>query len=427
MKRINWTKTTLGAIADFSNGGAWSQDEYVANGVRVVRVSDVKGDTLDMSECKFLSVNALEKYSKNLLKAGDLMICTVGSHPNQPASVVGRAVVIPKNVHGALLNQNAVRLRPSVPSLSAGWLGFLGRSKGFHDYIIGCARGAASQVRMPIGLLKEMPIAVPPTTTQQKIASILSAYDDLIENNTRRIAILEEMARRLYEEWFVRFRFPGHEGVPMVESELGLVPQGWVAATIGDAASYVNRGLSPKYDESAACLVLNQKCIRDQRLTLGVARRQSKPVPADKLLQFGDVLINSTGVGTLGRVAQVQENLTNCTADSHVSIVRAGDNCDLDYFGLSLFAQQAHFEAQGVGSTGQTELSRARISETSIVLPPLNVQQQFGKLVRPMRNLAIILQNKNQNLRTTRDLLLPKLISGELDVSTLPEPLAETV
>jgi type I restriction enzyme, S subunit len=266
------------------------------------------------------------------------------------------------------------------------------------------------------------PLTLPDRGAQRRIASILSAYDELIENNTRRIAILEEMARCIYEEWFVRFRFPGHEGVRMVESKWGLLPEGWRAAALGDVAAYINRGLAPKYDDTAACIVINQKCIRDQRLNLGEARKQGKPVPAEKVVRLGDVLINSTGVGTLGRVAQVLEAVDNCTVDTHVSIVRPGKDSDPDYFGLALLSQQAYFEAQGVGSTGQTELSRSRIAETSVVVPPLAVQQAFAKLVRPMRRLTVTLHNKNLNLRTTRDLLLPKLISGELDVSVMPTP-----
>jgi type I restriction enzyme S subunit len=313
-----------------------------------------------------------------------------------------------------------------------GWLhlsGFRGVDKLFLYYWLKCqvqhftnsAYGAAIQ-NINTAIMRESVIALPPLDDQRRIASILSTYDDLIENNTRRISILEEMARRIYEEWFVCFRFPGHEDVRMVESTLGLVPEGWRAAALGDVAAYINRGLAPRYDDAAASIVINQKCIRDQRLNLGEARKQCKPVPAEKVVRLGDVLINSTGVGTLGRVAQVLEVIDNCTVDTHVSIVRPGKDCDPDFFGLTVLAQQAHFEVQGVGSTGQTELSRGRIAETSVVVPPLAVQRAFGKLVQPMRRLTVTLQNKNLNLRTTRDLLLPKLISGELDVSAMPEP-----
>ena len=425
----NWLITTVDAIkADEKSacvagpfGSNISSKYFVSEGVPVIRGGNLT-DNLTKFVPKnfvFVSPERAASYRAQHVRAGDLVFTCWGT--------IGQVGLIPARgpFPEYIISNKQLKLRSNTSITDALYLFYYFASPEMVAHVRNRAIGAAVP-GINLGILKSLQVVLPPLPVQRRIASILSAYDDLIENNTRRIAVLEEMASRLYEEWFVRFRFPGHEGVRMVESKLGLVPQGWVAATIGDVASHVNRGLSPKYDDAAACLVLNQKCIRDQRLTLGAARRQSKPVPAGKLLQFGDVLINSTGVGTLGRVAQVLENLTNCTADSHVSIVRAGDNCDLDYFGLSLFAQQAHFEAQGVGSTGQTELSRTRISETSIVLPPLDVQQQFGKLVRPMRNLAIILQNKNTNLRTTRDLLLPKLISGELDVSTLPELQAET-
>lgn len=284
-----------------------------------------------------------------------------------------------------------------------------------------CVIGSA-QPAYTIQAIKKISVPVPPPEEQRRIASILSTYEDLIENNTRRIAILEELARSIYEEWFVRFRFPGHENVRMVESELGLVPEGWDLTTLGAVCAYINRGLAPKYDDKAPGVVINQKCIRDQRLSLSEARRQSKAVPKEKLVMLGDVLINSTGVGTLGRVAQVMESMDSCTVDTHVSIVRPSSDIDFDFFGLAMLSKQPHFEAQGVGSTGQTELSRGRIADTVILLPPKPLRDQFGKLVKPMRQLAVRLQAKNANLRTTRDLLLPKLISGELDVSALPEP-----
>jgi type I restriction enzyme S subunit len=200
-------QTTLEAIAEFINGGAWNQTEYSDQGVPVVRVTDIKNETVDLSDCKFLPESSLGKYARHILRTGDLVICTVGSHPTQPGSVVGRAAVMPDSANGALLNQNAVCIRSSSPEVDQGWLGYLGRSQTFHDYIISCARGSANQVRMAIGLLKEMPVEVPPLPLQRRIAGILSAYDELMENSQGRIRILESMARALYREWFVHFRF----------------------------------------------------------------------------------------------------------------------------------------------------------------------------------------------------------------------------
>ena len=110
-------------------------------------------------------------------------------------------------------------------------------------------------------------------------------------------------------------------------------------------------------------------------------------------------MINSTGVGTLGRVAQVLEDLPNCTVDTHVTIVRPEKNIDFNFFGLQIFGLQSHFESQGRGATGQTELGRDTIEEKKFIVAPKELQDSFSNLVDPLRNLAIKLNKKNQNLR----------------------------
>ncbi|CAG1003662.1 hypothetical protein METP2_03488 [Methanosarcinales archaeon] len=279
--------------------------------------------------------------------------------------------------------------------------------------------GASGRQRADIASIKDLEIPTPPLPTQRKIASILSAYDDLIENNTRRIKILEEMAQALYREWFVNFRFPGHEKVKMVESELGMVPKGWEEVTIRDVSSYINRGISPKYDDLSRQIVINQKCIRDGRFNLNLVRRHSTKVPVEKFVKFGDVLINSTGIGTLGRVAQICQEISDCTVDSHVSIVRPNDRVSHEYFGSYLATLEPHFDSQGIGSTGQTELGRETIAKTIFLLPPKGLQDRFAEIVSPMRKNVVKMFIKNINLRRTRDLLLPKLISGEVDVEKI--------
>lgn len=250
---------------------------------------------------------------------------------------------------------------------------------------------------------KTLMVPTPPLKTQIRIADILSAYDDLIENNTRRIAILEDMARRLFEEWFGR--------APEAHTA-----DGSIIGTVSEVAAYINRGIAPKYDEDGASLVINQKCIRSQRLSLDPARRQSKSVSTDKVVCAGDVLVNSTGVGTLGRVAQVFDVPPGTTVDTHVTIVRPKPEVNPVWFGLALLNKQTHFEEAGVGSTGQTELSRARIADTELLIPTPERAERFGETVGPMREETYSLEQANTNLRTTRDLLLPKLISGEIEV-----------
>ena len=266
--------------------------------------------------------------------------------------------------------------------------------------------------------IHKLEIAIPPKSIQDAIATVLGAYDDLIATNQRRIALLEDAARSLYHEWFVHLRFPGHESVPVKDG----VPEGWRKTPIAEQTSFLNRGIAPKYDDAAKGRVINQKCIRDGRISMEPARRQSKDVKPDRLVQMGDVLINSTGAGTLGRVAQVRAPIDDCTVDTHVTIARPIDEGSWTYFGQALLNLEPVFSEMGKGATNQLELSRSDIGAVEIWLPPQHLHAEFERLVGPMLVQAEQLSVANLSLEKARDLLLPKLMSGQLDVSGIALP-----
>jgi type I restriction enzyme S subunit len=247
---------------------------------------------------------------------------------------------------------------------------------------------------------------------QSRIGSIISAYDDLIENNRRRIQLLEQAGRLIYQEWFVRLRFPGHEGVRVVDG----APEGWERTSVGRSSGYLNRGISPNYDDDAEGLVINQKCIRERLLDMTKARRQKRPFGPEKQVQVGDVLINSTGEGTLGRIAQVKAEIPRCTVDSHVTIVRPSPEIGWRYFGMALMELEPHFSVMGRGATNQTELSRATIAEAPLLAPAKPIVDRFEAIVSPISQQVTNLTEQIGRLRLARDLLLPRLMSGEIEV-----------
>jgi type I restriction enzyme S subunit len=168
---------------------------------------------------------------------------------------------------------------------------------------------------------------------------------------------------------------------------------------------------------------LNQKCVRDHRVDFSKSRRHDavkKPIN-DRALQLHDVLVNSTGMGTLGRVAQVFHLPEVAIVDSHVTIVRPAADTDPFFLGINLTGREAEIEELGEGSTGQTELSRTRLGELKIITPPFDLQKAFGAAVGPL--LMRIAENETQSrtLATLRDTLLPKLLSGELSVAEVQE------
>jgi type I restriction enzyme S subunit len=282
------------------------------------------------------------------------------------------------------------------------------------DQFLAVSRGA-TQDNLGLSKLLSFPLLVPEVQQQRRIAAILTAYDGLIENNKRRIELLEKLAEEIYREWFVRLRFPGHQKVKRVRG----ISTGWERTKVATLVSYLKRGVAPKYDDFATSIAINQKCIRDGRIDLSFARHQSREVSTIRQIKFGDVLVNSTGEGTLGRVAQVLTPVMNCIADSHVTIVRPKPEVPIHYFGMTLKAWEPHFSTMGRGSTNQTELSPSAIGGIEVTMPSKQVQEAFELHAKPLFSQIAQLTAQNECLVRTRDFLAPRLISGRLSVENL--------
>lgn len=184
--------------------------------------------------------------------------------------------------------------------------------------------------------------------------------------------------------------------------------------------SLISRGITPKYLQESDQIVINQKCIRNHSIDTSLARPHRPKVINEKWLQYGDLLINSTGEGTLGRVAQVWFKPESVTVDSHVTIVRPKSELLIYYIGGWGITHEREIEALHTGSTGQTELPRDRVKSLELYLPSNAILANFNSIVQPMVTAITANQNENRRLAQLRDTLLPKLMSGELDVSSIP-------
>jgi type I restriction enzyme S subunit len=237
-----WKKVKLGELCDFINGGAWSDKEYASEGIPVLKVTNCKNSGFALDDLSYLPYSLKQKYSQNELKLHDVIIATVGSHPNLVNSSAGRSVIVNSLVTGFYLNQNAVCIRTKDANiLDQRYFGYYSKYYLFQNYIQMRGKGAANQMRIAIGSIKEYPMPLPPVALQAKIGGILSNYDSLIENYQKQIKLLEEAAQRLYKEWFVDLHFPGHETTKIVDG----VPEGWEKKKLSDIANIV-MGQSPK-------------------------------------------------------------------------------------------------------------------------------------------------------------------------------------
>ena len=208
-----------------------------------------------------------------------------------------------------------------------------------------------------------------------------------------------------------------------VESELGEVPKGWTLTLLKDVTTELRRGISPKYtEEPNGAIVINQKCIRNHTINFSLARKHdsSKRKIDGRELQIGDVLVNSTGVGTLGRIASVRYLDSITVVDSHVTVVRANDKkVSRAYLQGLLLENEKFIEASGAGTTGQTELRKEVLQDIKFPNPAVALHQQFDSIIYKINQEIANLEKMNISLSHVRNTLLPKLLSGELDMLLL--------
>ena len=417
---MTWTKVTLDSIkADVPYacvGGPFGSNltskHYVDDGVPVIRGQNLGGQgRFNENGFVFVTPEKADQLRPNMAFRGDLLFTQRGT--------LGQVGLIPADsrYERYVVSQSQMKLTADESRVDPRYVYHYFRLPSTVQEILNRTI-TAGVPHINLRILKAFEIPLPPLRIQRAISVFAQEYDDLIATNCRRIQLLEDAACLLYREWFVHLRFPGHE----LATINGGVPSGWENSRISDQAIFLNRGITPKYDEAAKCLVINQKCIRDGRLSMVQARRQSKDVKPDRLIRVGDVLINSTGAGTLGRVAQVRAPISDCTVDTHVTIARPIDVDSAAYFGQALLSLAPVFSDMGKGATNQLELSRADIGAVAIWLPTLDLRRNFHRLVWPMLEQAEQLSLANVSLEMSRDLLLPKLMSGQLDVSGIPLP-----
>lgn len=326
----------------------------------------------------------LQKSSAKYVEAGSVLVGMYGANVGQLGWLKSPATV----------NQAVCSLTPNPQVANHRWL-FYALLKG-REELVSLAHGAAQQ-NISQEIIKKFEIEVPDLQEQQKVVVILSAYDDLIENNRRRIEILEEIARRLYEEWFVQFHFPGHEEVGFKESELGLIPESWELLRLGD-------------------------CVE---LAYGKALKAQDRVPGDYPVygSSGVVgthcksLVEGPGivVGRKGNVGSVFWSDVSFFPIDTTYYVRSEVPFSYVYFNL----QRQRFLNNDAAVPG---LNREQAYALPFLLPDQDVLSRFSSEWEAIYGLLRRLERSNVNLRAQRDLLLPKLISGKIDVSDIPMP-----
>ena len=262
--------------------------------------------------------------------------------------------------------------------------------------------------KFDLDFLQKLMIPIPSERERKSIVGFASSISEKIRCNAKVNDNLEQQAVALFKSWFVDFSLFG-----------GTVPENWDDTTLENITTLITRGIAPKYSDNSDQTVVNQKCIRNHTIDLSLARTHTPKAINEKWLKFGDLLINSTGDGTLGRVAQVWFAPKALTVDSHVTIVRPAREELIFYIGLWGILHEKEIESLHTGSTGQTELPRDRVKMLKLLLPDDSSLSRFNSIIAPMTSTIISNQEENQKLANLRDTLLPKLMSGVIDVANV--------
>jgi type I restriction enzyme, S subunit len=391
-------------ITDGKHGDCQDED---GSGFYFVSCKDVRNGSIDYSGARQITeADYLDTHRRTQFKSNDILITNSGT--------IGRMALVPDvpETNRTTFQKSATILKPNREKAVPRWLYY--SLVANREKLIGWSGGTA-QKNLLLRDMRAFTVDVPLLSMQRKIAAILSAYDGLIENNTRRIRILEEMAQAIYREWFVHFRFPGHQKVQLVPSPLGPIPERWTATRLGDLAEEIRRTVQPtEVDPETPYVGLEH--IPRKSLALSEWGAASQVQSTKLAFKRGEILF--------GKIRPYFHRVVVAPVDgvcsSDTIVIRP---MMLTSFGLVLTTVSSEPLVSHATQTSQgTKMPRANwdvLVKYPIPTPPESLLAEFNERVTQMVELIQNLVLRIRNLRLTRDLLLPKLISGELDVSGL--------
>lgn len=326
---------------------------------------------------------------------------------------VGNVAMIPKGLRPCL-GQRTLLLRPDCTKVESAFLNYFLNGPYVQGLIRAKTNGATvAHLNMRDVRTMELPeLPLPPA--QRRIASILSAYDELIENSQQRIKILESLARALYREWFVYFRFPGHESVPLVPSVLGDIPQGHEVMKFGDLCEL--RKDQYRDSEHSELPLVDMARMPSRSLAPSNTGTPDELATSRILFESGDTLFGAIRCYLHKVVTVHYSGVTNTS----VLVLRP----KAEYFRalLAIIASDIDTirwaEKQSTG-TKMPVINWGVFQEMPTPIPSKTLAQSFEEVAGPMLDEIGVLATKIENLRRTRDLLLPRLLSGQIDVETI--------
>ena len=379
--------------------------DYTEHGTPVINVRNIGFGEIRADKLEYISTTTRDRLSSHILKSGDIVFGRKGA--------VERHVFIRIEQDGWFQGSDCLRLRFASRRVEPLFASYYFLTPEHQRWMMNQCSHGATMASLNQGILERIELPLPPLPIQRRIAGILSAYDELIENSGRRIKILESMARALYREWFVHFRFPGCESVPRVPSPLGEIPKGWEVKAFSGIATYVNGYAFKPSDWGNE----GKPIIKIKELKAGVTadtpRNLGDRIPEKCHVRDGDILF-SWSADLDAYLWMGGEGLLN----QHLFNVLPFDGVTRAFCFHALQEAMPRFRALSLGAT-MHHIKRSALDQVSTVVPLAATRAHFEEVVEPIHMQLVTLTRHVQNLRRTRDLLLPRLLSGQIDVEAI--------
>jgi type I restriction enzyme S subunit len=423
-----WKKVKIKELAKIINGYAFKSKDFSNNGeIPIIKIKSLKDRNLVLDGGDFVSSSFLELDEKYHINYNDILIALTGSHISLPASAVGK-VAKSRHQEKLLLNQRVGKFLVNPEVCNHDFLYYALTTDYFFQSVGLIAKGAANQANISGGDIGNIKIQLPSLKTQDKIATILSTYDDLIENNLKRIKLLKEKAILYYEEWFVRMKFPGHENTP-INKETGL-PVGWIKRKIKEIADFQNgyAFYTKGYAESGFAIIDlgNISEYGDLNITGNekfISEELYVSLPKFHLKKY-DIIIAMTDVTSALRIlskSAIIDKDDTYALNQRVGMLRPNSDL-LDYSFLHALLGDPRFIARMKAMTKgavQFYFNTKDIINYETFIPNKITIDEFVKQYKPILELRMKLKDQNQLLQEARDILLPRLMTGMIDVEQM--------
>jgi type I restriction enzyme S subunit len=402
-----WQKRKLSDLADMCLGKMLDQNKNKGEFLPYLANINVRWGSIDLDNLREMRFEERE-FERYGLKCGDIVMCE-GGEPGRCA--------IWKNQTPSMMIQKALHRISAKEGIDSFFLYYALLNKGLNGHFSGFFTGAAIKHLTGESLAK-IELDIPPLPLQQKIAAILAAYDDLIENNLKRIKLLEEMAQITYEEWFVRLRFPGHE-TTSINPESGL-PDGWRMGTMQDLFDFKNGYAfkSGTYVQDGQHKIVTIKNVQDGSFipdTTDTIAELPSNIKAHHHLSTGDIIMSLTG--NVGRVCIVYGE--NYLLNQRVAKVVPNNPADRLYVYTLLRSRGTLTQLENISNgAAQQNLSPVNASKMPALVPTRSVLNDFNKNIGSIIDLICLKNIENNRLREARDILLPRLMTGVIDVES---------